>query len=372
MIFFLAFFLSFIITAVFVPFTIRLALKYGLVDDPKIRPHPAHFHKVTIPRAGGLAIFLGTISSVLILIPVNSQILGIVVGSTILLLMGLIDDKVRTFNPYLRLMLLFLAGTAAVFSGIGISFINNPLAHFLSLPEPFNSTILHLDKIVIPIEFFGSRNIILFADILALLWIVTLTQVINWSKGVDGQMPGITLITGIILGLLSFKFYLEGDFNQLNVAKLSFIVAGSSLGFLLFNWYPAKILPGFSGSTILAFLLAVLSILSGAKIATASLALAIPLIDFIYTVWRRILSGKSPVWGDRGHLHHKLLDLGWTPPQISLFYIAGSAILGSVALFVETQSKFFAILAVAIFFVIFILWINSFSVLSKQSGPDNG
>lgn len=358
--------MSLLITAFFVPLTIKLALRFGLVDDPSKRPHPAHLHINVKPRAGGLPIYLGIVLTALIALPLTKSLTGIILGATILLTLGLIDDKIRSFNPYLRLGLLFVAATVAVGSGIGASFINNPLVHFLKLPPPFDQQILRLDKVVIPFDFFGRHSIVLIADLFALLWISSLTQVINWAKGVDGQMPGITFITGFILGFLSLKLFLSGDPNQLLIAKLSFIVSGSSLGFLFFNWYPSKILPGFSASTILAFLLAILSILSGAKLATASLVLVIPIIDFVYTFFRRILQKRSPVWGDRGHLHHKLLDLGWNPRQISLFYMGTSAVLGSLALLADSQGKFFALTLVSIFVLIFILWINSFGAWSKK------
>lgn len=364
--------ISFVLTCLITPLTIILAKRYGLVDDPQKRPHPAHIHQRVIPRAGGLAIYLGLILSISIFLPIEKYLVGIILGITILLIVGLADDKMIKFNPYLRLALIFFAAAAAVGAGIGISFINNPLIHLPNLPDNLTGPLIRLDQLVIPVEFYGSHKLILFADLLAFFWITTITQVINWSKGVDGQMPGITLVTAVTLGLLSLKFYWLGDPQQLQIAKLAFIVAGTSFGFLIFNWHPAKIFPGFSGSTILAYMLAVLAILSGAKLATALLVLAVPTVDFVYTFWRRVLSGKSPVWGDRGHLHHRLLDLGWSHQQISLFYMLGSAILGAIAVLVDTQSKVFAVAAVATIFAGFILWLNSFGDLSKPPGPANG
>ena len=366
----LPFLLSVLITSIFVPIAIKLALRFKLVDDPNVRTHPAHINKKIVPRAGGLAIYFGVFLTILLLLPISKSIFGIFLGSTILLIIGLIDDRLHKFNPYLRLALLFLAASTAVFGGIGISFITNPLSSIF--PKFFSQNIIRLDQIILPINFFGTHNIILLADLFAFFWIVTLTQVINWSKGVDGQMPSITLVTAFVLGVLSLRLFLSGDPNQLFIAKLAFITAGASLGFLIFNWFPAKIYPGFSGSTILAFLLAVLSILSGAKLATASLCLGIPIIDFIYTFTRRILQHKSPVWGDRGHLHHKLLDLGWSHQKISLFYLLGSGMLGSVALLSGSEGKFFAFSLMAIIILGFIVWINSFGDLSKKSDHDSG
>lgn len=366
------FLVSFLITAICTPVVIIIAKKLGLVDNPETRPHPAHVHSRTIPRAGGLAIYLGIVLASLLFLPLQKYLVGIIAGATVLLILGLIDDKLTQLSPYIRLALLFLAAAFAVGAGIGISYVTNPFLPLGFLPPNWHDSVIRLDQIVIPLEFWGSHKIILIADIFAFLWIITLTQVINWSKGVDGQMPGITFIAALTLGILSLRMSGSGDLTQFSIAKLSFIVAGTSLGFLIFNWYPAKILPGFSGSTILAFMLATVSILSGAKIATAALVLGIPIIDFIYTFWRRILSGHSPVWGDRGHLHHKLLDLGFSHQQISLFYILGSGMLGAVALLADTEGKVFASLGVAIIFLAFILWLNSFGGLSKRQDPDNG
>lgn len=351
---------AFATTAFTTPAIIILAKRFGLVDDPSKRPHPAHVQKRVIPRAGGLPIYIGILTTSLIFLPADKHLVGTLAGITMLLIMGLIDDMRVVFSPYVRLILLFAAAGVAVASGIGISFITNPFYGLPNMPSFLSSSVIRLDQLIFTFNMLGPHKVIIIADIFAFFLIVTLTQVINWSKGVDGQMPGITLVTAVTLGILSLKFFYQGDIGQLDVAKLAFIVAGVSLGFLIFNWYPSKILPGFSGSTILAYMLAVLSILSGAKVATALLVLAIPTVDFAYTFLRRVLSGHSPVWGDRGHLHHRLLDLGWSHQRISLFYMLGSAMLGAVALLVSTGSKIFTVFVVAVIFLGFILWLNSF------------
>jgi UDP-GlcNAc:undecaprenyl-phosphate/decaprenyl-phosphate GlcNAc-1-phosphate transferase len=363
---------AFILTIFATPVTIKIANYFKLVDDPTKNPHPKKIHTRIIPRAGGLAIYIALVLTTLIFLPISKSLIGIFLGISILLTMGLIDDKKIEFSPYLRLFLLFFAASCAVGSGIGINFITNPLHHLPFDLGEMSQIIYQLDSIVIPFDFLGSHRIVILADLLALFWIVSLTQIINWSKGVDGQMPGITTVASLTLGLLSLKLFFQGDPNQLIIAKLSLVVAGASLGFLLFNWHPAKIFPGFSGSTILAFMLAVLSILSGAKLATALLVLAIPTVDFAYTFFRRLLTGHSPVWGDRGHLHHKLLDKGWTQRQISLFYILGSAMFGGVALITESSSKFYLLLLAVVSVFGFILWLNSFGDLSSPPDPDNG
>lgn len=359
--FFLPAAIAFLITLSSIPPVISLAKKYHLVDNPKLRPHPAHVQKRIVPRAGGLAIFLGLALTTLLFLPFQKYIIGLSLGMLVLLIVGLIDDKITNFSPYSRLLAQIVAAMAVVASGVGISFVTNPFGG-----------VIRLDMFIFPINFLGTHNIIMIADILALFWMVWVMNMLNWSKGVDGQMPGIAFVASAILGILSLKLFLQGDPHQLDITKLSFITAGSALAFLIFNWYPAKIFPGFSGSNILGLLIASLAILSGAKLATAGLVLLVPAADFIYTFWRRVASGRSPVWGDRGHLHHKLLDLGFSHRQISLFYITLSAILGTAALALDSRGKFFAAALVGVGLLGGILWLNLFGRLSKKQDPDSG
>ncbi|MBI2599594.1 undecaprenyl/decaprenyl-phosphate alpha-N-acetylglucosaminyl 1-phosphate transferase [Candidatus Daviesbacteria bacterium] len=340
---------SFFITTFAIPPTIIFAKRFKLLDNPLLRPHPAHTQQRTVPRAGGLAIYIGLLVAILFFTSLNQSTIGILASLTILLVIGLLDDRYQNLSPYLRLISQFLAAIILVLSGVGINFITNPLGG-----------IIHLN------------NFQLVPQLLAVIWIVWVMNMINWSKGVDGQMPGIVTIAAIVLGLLSLKLNHPQALDQINVAKLSFITAGASAGLLIFNWHPAKIFPGFSGSTILGFMIAVLAILSGAKLATAGLVLLIPATDFTYTFMRRVLHGKSPVWGDRGHLHHKLLEQGLTHQQISLFYIFGSVILGFIALSLSSQGKLFAASLVAAILLGAILWLNFFGGLSKQSDPSSG
>src|SRR3990167_9929101 len=349
---------AFAITLCATPLTISLAKKYKLLDDPKKRPHPAHVHTKIIPRAGGLPVFLGITLSMLFFTGISPVNLGIILALGILLVVGLLDDALIEFNPVVRLLLQFLPAIIAVISGIGIDYITNPVGGILQL----NAIRFNL----------GIFEFNVLADAFAIFWIVWMMNMVNWSKGVDGQMPSITLVAFLTIGFVSLNFLNQGDQNQLLPTLLSFICAGASLGFLIFNWYPAKIFPGFSGSTILGFMISVLAILSGAKLATAGLVLLVPAADFAYTFLRRILSGKSPVWGDRGHLHHKLLESGLTHQQIALFYILGSVILGAVALNLSSNGKVFAAILVALGLLGGILWLNFFGDFLKHRAPNNG
>jgi UDP-GlcNAc:undecaprenyl-phosphate GlcNAc-1-phosphate transferase len=169
---------------------------------------------------------------------------------------------------------------------------------------------------------------------------------LNWSKGVDGQMPGIVAISAIVIGILSLRFSVL-DQSSITAATLSFIIAGASIGFLVFNKFPAKIFPGY-GATALYLLLAVASIFSGAKLATAILVMGVPMTDGLFTIIRRLASGKSPFWHDKQHLHHLLLGLGIGQKRVAIFYWVVSAALGLIALMLSSKGKLFAIIMLVI------------------------
>ncbi|MBI5449319.1 undecaprenyl/decaprenyl-phosphate alpha-N-acetylglucosaminyl 1-phosphate transferase [Candidatus Gottesmanbacteria bacterium] len=354
------FIFSAFLTGIVTPLIIRFAKRYGFVDDPKVRYHPAHTHTGIIPRAGGLALFIGMSITILLALPASKLMVGILIGSALLTIVGLADDK-KDVNPYIRLCTNAIAALIVVGAGAGIPYITNPAT----------TGVIHLDTWRYSFNFFGSHSIIVLADLLAFLWIIWTMNIVGWSAGVDGQMPGFVAISAFVLGLLSLRFSIL-DSSQLSVTLLAFIISGSFLGFLPWNFYPQKIMPGYGGKTLAGFLLAVLGILSYGKLGTAILVLGIPMIDAGYTLLRRMGSKQSPVLADRGHLHHKLLDLGWGKRRIALFYWGVSAILGAVALTVRSQGKLFALLLLAVVLGGFSAWVSYFTQLSKQRDPDNG
>lgn len=349
---------AFLVTFLTTPLVAKFARKFGLVDDPQRRAHPAHTHKGIIPRAGGLAVYLGFAAASLFL-PFNKVLIGIVIGAAVIVFIGLIDDR-NDLSPYFRFLTNLLAAAIVIGAGVGIPYITNPLGG-----------ILRLDSLRLTFNFFGSHSILVWADLFAILWIVWCANMVNWSKGVDGQMPGFVAISAAILGILSLRFSAH-DISQTTVTALSFITAASFLGFLPWNFYPQKIMPGYGGGTLAGFLLAILAILSWGKLGTAILVLGVPMIDAFYVLGRRIISGKSPFLGDRSHLHHKLLDLGWGRRRVALFYWLVSAILGIIALTLTSQQKLFAIILLAAVVGGAILCLNFFSTFSKPPDPDNG
>lgn len=349
-----------LITFIATPWVLSIAQKWGLVDNPRTRFHPAHTHKGIIPRAGGMALFAGLLLATLVFIPLSKLTFGILIGSALLVGIGLLDDK-RDVNPYIRLATNAIAALIVIGAGAGIPYITNPLT----------GGVISLSTWRISFDFLGSHSILVWADLLAFLWIMWTMNIVGWSSGLDGQMPGFVAISAYFLGLLSLRFSVV-DPTQAWVTTLAFIVCGAFLGFLPWNIYPQKIMPGYGGKTIAGYLLALLGILSFGKLGTALLVLGVPMTDAVYTLLRRIIRGRSPVLADRGHLHHRLLNLGWGKRRVALFYWVLSAILGAIALMVNSQEKMFALLLVGVVVTMLLVWLNFFGQFSKVLDPDSG
>lgn len=328
------------------PIVIKLAGRLGIIDDPSRNKHPKVIHTYPVPRGGGIPIFIALLVSSLIFLPVDKHIVGILVGAAILVVMGTLDDKLN-LNPYLRLAIDFLAAAAPIAAGIGISFISNPLGGIINLNQPqISFTLLG-----------ATHSIWIISDIFALLWITFLMNMVNMgAKGVDGQLSGVTVIAALTIAFLSLKF--SADITQWPVIILAAITAGAYLGFLPWHIFPQKIMPGYGGSTMAGYLLAVLSILSTTKVGALMVVLGVPLIDTGYTIVRRIVSGKSPMWGDTGHLHHRLLAAGLSKMQVAYFYWGVTALLGLLALNLNTATKLYTMVGVALGIGGLIIWLT--------------
>ncbi len=350
----LAFLISFLISLLLTPISIYFAKKFNLVTDKTKRYHPAHTHTGIIPRGGGIPIFIAILITSLFFLQINKIILGVLISSFLILLLGLIDDYQDT-SPILRFIANFFIASFLICFGLGIPYISNPFGG-----------IIRLDLIQIKFNFFGERNFLLIANTLSIIWLVWTTNMINWSKGVDGQLPGFVSITAFFLGLLSSRFVAH-DISINNVVNFAFIISGAYLGFLPYNFYPQKIMPGYSGGALAGFLLGILSILSFGKLGTAILILAIPLIDAVYTIIRRLKNKKSIFKADWGHFHHKLLEIGWGKRRIAIFYWSISFILGITSLFLKGIEKLIAFITIALLLLIFILIIEKTKKNLKKS-----
>lgn len=328
----LPFLCALILTTIATFLSLPLVKKFGLLDDPKLHKHPAIIHTKAIPRGGGLPLFVGALLTGLFFLPITPTTIAIFFAAFLALSIGLIDDKLNSqskdVSPYLRFFVNIVTAIIVVASGVSIHYITSPFGG-----------VLHLDAIKFALPFLPFS--LALSDVVSVLWLIWVMNMLNWSKGVDGQMPGIVAISAIVIGILSLKLnptIIGGSVD----AELSFIIAGSAIGFLFFNFYPAKIFPGY-GATALYLLLGVASILTSAKLATAILVMGVPTVDALFIIVRRILAKKSPFQGDKKHLHHILLKLGYNQRQIALFYWSISGILGMLSLLLESRSKFFAI-----------------------------
>ena len=325
--------------------TIILAKKFNIVTDIKKRQHPAHTHFGIIPRAGGIPIYLSILLSSLIYLQLNKLLVGILIASFFIVFVGFVDD-IFDLSPYLRFILNLLISTFVVLFGLGTPYISNPF-----------DGVIRLDQTIITLNILGARKILIFADLLSILWLTAVTNIVNWSKGVDGQMPGFVAITAFFLGLLSKRFTAH-DISIETTMIFSFIVAGSYLGFLPWNFYPQKIMPGYGGGALAGFLLGVLSILSFGKLGTFILIISLPLIDGLYTIIRRLAHKKSPFRADWGHFHHRLLEIGWGKRRIAVFYWMVSFFLGFASLFLKKEEKLLAFLTIGLFLIFFIYLIE--------------
>lgn len=329
--------------------TIWLAKKFNLVTNKKTRFHPAHTHTGIIPRAGGVPIFLAFLLTSLLFLPSEKIVVGMILASLLHVLIGLYDDYVDS-SPYARFLGNFLVAGLVVAAGLGIPYLTNPFGG-----------VIRFDTVVWTIQLFGTHSLMVIGDTLAVLWLVWTTNMVNWSKGVDGQLPGFVAIAGIFLGLLSQRFVAH-DINAQTVMILSFIMAGAYLGFLPFNFYPQQIMPGYGGGGLAGLWLGILAILSFGKIGTAVLILAIPTTDAIYSIIRRIRKKQSPFRADWGHFHHRLLELGWGRRRIAIFYWSVSAVLGVASLFLQGIEKVIAFITVSVSLLVFIMVIDKLKV----------
>lgn len=338
-------FTSFVISLIIGKVVIKLYLSKKWLDDPKTESHVKKTHSRAVPRGGGIQIFISFFLSSLIFLSIDKYLVAIILSSLVLTVIGVLDD-LYNIHPYWRLATGLLAGLIVVGSGIGIAYVSNP----------FGEGVIQLSSVQIPIIIFNkTRNIWIISDLFALIFILWNMNIVNWSKGLDGQLPSFVAVAFIFIGLLSDSF--SSDPTQFSNAVLSYILAGGFLGLLVYNWYPQKIMPGYGGGSLAGFFLSILAILSGAKVATTLMVLAIPTADAIFTIIRRIVSKKSPIWGDRGHLHHLLLDkLGWGRRRVASFYAITSLLMGILSLHLNTTGKLIALCISFLLVISFQVW----------------
>jgi UDP-GlcNAc:undecaprenyl-phosphate GlcNAc-1-phosphate transferase len=293
---------------------------------PDFRSSGRHLHKKGVIRFGGVAIILAFSSTLLLdhRLVITQQIVGVIFACLIILVVGVIDD-IAQLSWKIQIILQVLAVAVVFFFGIHLDYVTNPLGGIISFAGQWG-------------RYMGF--------FLAALWVIFLMNALNWVDGIDGLSGGITAIGAASIFFLSMR----ADVNQPPVAIISVALVGNMLAFLLFNFYPAKIIAGTSGSMFMGFILGILGIFAGAKIATTALVMVVPLIDACWVIYERLRSGKSIFLADKRHLHHRLMQLGWSQKKICLVYYVITATVAAVALNSDAAFKaiFFFLLAVAL------------------------
>lgn len=312
----LAFIIAIVVAYILTPRVISLANKTGAMDAPDERK----VHSKPIPRIGGLAIYFAFIVAALFTVDLTKEVVGLLTGATVILVVGIIDDF-KSLPAKVKLMGQIIAAVVLVLFDVRIDCITNPFGDMFFLSE----------YLAIPITIF---------------WIVGLTNTVNLIDGLDGLAAGVSTIAAITILLVA----LQQGF--LLVAVLTAALAGAAMGFLQYNFNPAKIFMGDTGSMFLGYMLAGISVLGAVKSAATIalivpiLALGLPILDTTFAIIRRYLNGTPIFKPDRGHLHHRLLDMGFTQKQAVLLMYVISGGLGLSAIALTEVSRGFGLLII--------------------------
>lgn len=290
-----------------------------------------HIHSGRIPRLGGVVIFLVFWLLVLLSdkIILDKNLIGVFIASAFLLTIGIIDD-IKEISWGWQFLSQVGAALAVIAAGVGIPHLTNPFGGLVDLNQ-INISILTLGGI--------NYNLTFPADLFTFIWIILIINTVNWLDGLDGLASGVSVIGSFALFFLS----LTPVVNQPQIAVLSIILAGAIAGFLFYNFNPAKIFLGTSGSMFLGFMLAVLSIISGGKVATALLILGFPILDALWVIIQRWRADVSVFHPDKRHFHHKLLEIGLSQRKIVLLIYFITAVFGVVGVVGQSKGKLIAL-----------------------------
>jgi UDP-GlcNAc:undecaprenyl-phosphate GlcNAc-1-phosphate transferase len=312
----------------------------GIVD----RPGPRRWHRGDIPRTGGIALFAAFMAAALLAqwMPVPRQdpkeltrFLGIVLGATFLFMFGYFDDRYE-LKPAPQYLAQALSGLIAIVCVVFIERVMNPFTDELTI-FPYWFTVA-----------------------LTLAWIMGMINTVNFLDGLDGLAAGVG---AIVSGFLAIHMLREGQYS---VALLPLALLGATLGFLPFNFHPAKIFLG-SGSLVLGYAIATLGIAAGAKLALLLLVLSVPIVDVAWLMVSRLRAGQSYGHADRRHLHYRLLDLGLSQRQVVLLYYGYCIVLGVAALLINSRLlKLVTLIIMASATLVLLAWLAR-STLRKDS-----
>lgn len=299
----LIFLTAFLVSMAVTPLAIKLAPKIGAMDVPK---DARRMHTKAVPRFGGLAIFSGTMISMAFFLHFDQQVVGVMVGGILIYLLGVIDD-LKNLPAKVKLLGQILVAVIMYMYDLRIEFLTN---------------------------FFGEGNMAFAAPVsflITILWIVGITNAVNLIDGLDGLAAGTSAIAALCLAYVA---YIYGQYLS---AAAMLALAGGALGFLPFNFYPAKIFMGDGGSLFLGFMLATLSVMGltkGAAVIATSVpvfVLGLPIFDTFFAIFRRMVNKRPIMEADKGHLHHRLMQLGYGQRRATLMIYGISAIMGIAA-----------------------------------------
>jgi UDP-GlcNAc:undecaprenyl-phosphate GlcNAc-1-phosphate transferase len=315
---------AFILTLVMTPLSARLGHRLRLTD----RPGGRRAHQGEVPRTGGMALFAGFVGAGLLVFALSAfhlwpsigaedrkLLTGVLTGSVLVFLFGLWDDW-RELPAWPQFVAQFVAALIAIGFDIIVERATLPIFGYI---EKFPAWITY------PLTIF---------------WIMGMINTVNWLDGLDGLAAGVAAIASLLFAIHAYSL------GQTIVTMFPLALAAACLGFLPFNFQPARIFMGSSGSMLLGFALASLSILAPAKVATALLVLGIPILDVVWLIIQRWRLRGNPALAGRDHLHYRLLDLGFSQRQIVLLYYSFCAAFGLLALLIE--DRLFKLVALAV------------------------
>lgn len=298
-----AFLIAGIIAYMVTPWAIKLAWKIGAVDIPK---DARRVHKTPIPRLGGLAIFVAFTIVGLFILPLNySSIRGMLIGGAFIVALGILDD-IYDLPAKIKLLGQIAAAGILVIFGLKVEWVTNPLGGMF-----------YLGSLSIPITIF---------------WVVGITNTLNFIDGLDGLAAGIAAIASFTMFLVNLSL------GEANAALVTALLAGAAIGFLPYNFNPAKIFMGDTGAMFLGFILSAVAIDAAVKSATAIalivpiLALGLPIFDTAFAILRRFVNGKPIMQADKGHLHHRLMAIGLSQKQVVIYMYFITLSLGTCSI----------------------------------------
>lgn len=306
------------------PYVIRLAHRLGAVDQPD----PRKVHNRIMPRLGGLGIFTAFFIVMALGVPLSAPIQGIMLGGLVIFLVGMLDD-IYQLSPWVKLLGQAIAAAIAIYFGVVVSFVTNP--------------------------FDGQLNLGYLSLPLTFLWIVGISNAINLIDGLDGLAAGVSAIAAATIGVVAYS---QG---QTAVFLVAFILVASILGFLPYNFYPARTFMGDGGSNFLGFILGCLAVMGLTK-TTAVISLFVPIVilgipifDTFFAIIRRIYN-RAPIFKpDKDHLHHRLMAIGCSHRRSVLIIYAISAFFGGMAILLNQVNRPNATLVLAVLLFVVIL-----------------